>query len=199
MSPNRNKSIEFTCDASTCCRLRRNYYQAAATEYEPIMAEDLDIDPDRDSIDVLSDGGLAAAFMKLFPDCQVEKDPDADAYQPKVSTVLMLQAIVDAGRMTVDEYEAAEISLRIQIVGEGEKTAREIEKELLSKWSPYALALPHRVQLRNLKSRRDLNGTKGLAVSWVTEESRYEVRLDTGSIIAVRPENVQAVGDRKLL
>eukprot|EP00563_Minutocellus_polymorphus_P014751 CAMPEP_0181061190 /NCGR_PEP_ID=MMETSP1070-20121207/22383_1 /TAXON_ID=265543 /ORGANISM="Minutocellus polymorphus, Strain NH13" /LENGTH=48 /DNA_ID= /DNA_START= /DNA_END= /DNA_ORIENTATION= len=48
------------------------------------MAEDLDIDPDRDSIGALPDDGMAAVFKKLFPDCQVEKDPDA--YQPKIST-----------------------------------------------------------------------------------------------------------------
>lgn len=40
-------------------------------------------------------------------------------------------------------------------------------------------------------SRADLNGTRGQAVDFDKEKGRYNVRLDGGKVLALKPENLE--------
>ena len=47
--------------------------------------------------------------------------------------------------------------------------------------------------LHDLQGRADLNGAFGVCVSWEAGAGRYEVDIDGGGRVALKPGNVQAV------
>ena len=48
------------------------------------------------------------------------------------------------------------------------------------------------VEVRGLKGRVDLNGSRGRVVGWLPEKQRYQLRLQQGSIHNFKPENLFA-------
>ena len=108
-------------------------------------------------------------------------------------TIQMVKHLHHSGRMT-DEQNQTILRRFLQLLS----FSPEEEAQLVAKWRPYALTLPHRVSLRGLKSRPDLNGREGVATSWVAESQRYQVRL-TGprsKPLSIKPDNVRPIGNR---
>ena len=48
-----------------------------------------------------------------------------------------------------------------------------------------------RVRIQNLQQRPDLNGQVGTAVGWRLDLGRYEVKMDSGELTALRPESLE--------
>jgi len=47
-----------------------------------------------------------------------------------------------------------------------------------------------KVRFAGLQSRADLNGLRGTVMNWLADRRRYNVRVDSGEIIAVKPSNL---------
>jgi hypothetical protein len=85
-----------------------------------------------------------------------------------------------------------------KIVGEVEATPKkrpaeyaEVSIQKVARQSfPYALPSGSQVSVRGLSKAPELNGKLGKVVSWYPEKSRYEVELEGGKKVSLRPGNV---------
>lgn len=80
----------------------------------------------------------------------------------------------------------------------------DLRQRLYLFWKPFALSLPCHVEARDLVARSDLNGMRGVAVSWLPEQKRFRVefpvssngsaRTGTCKQVAIRPVNLRGFG-----
>ena len=83
----------------------------------------------------------------------------------------------------------------------------DLRQRLYLFWKPFALSLPCHVEARGLVARSDLNGKRGVAVSWLPEQKRFRVEFPVSSNgsartckqVAIRPVNLRAASDNALL
>jgi hypothetical protein len=129
------------------------------------------------------------------------------------------------GNLEYEDYGMQEdalfvINLRASLLGGGLDTLRDILSEPLRMREETRLSPPRqqsmiytqpceaapltgqRVVLCELESRRDLNGRRGLALSYSTESDRYTIELDAlelgvegGELMALRPANLSVVAN----
>ncbi len=77
----------------------------------------------------------------------------------------------------------------------------DLRQRLYLHWKPFALSLPCHVEARDLVARSDLNGKRGVAVSWLPEQKRFRVEFGSARTckqVAIRPVNLRDASDDAL-
>ena len=49
-----------------------------------------------------------------------------------------------------------------------------------------------RVAIEGISAKPELNGQKGVAIGFDDSKGRYNVKLDSGAVVAIKPNNLQA-------